>query len=138
MEQHGIMKNGSSAPKKENKKEDEEAKRQIVLSICLGLDILLVAFSFALVLLFAMNIPESEDLEEMPSTGEAVKNIYKVMLLGLFVTGFAWIASMFTLVYTITMVFGNKCTWPCCPWLATQIKKELLSSPIISNDNCNV
>ena len=115
----------------ENKMDGQQKKQPILLSFALIMDFLIIGFSVALILLMALNMPkqdQTESLENIKFTGGTIQHITDVMFLSLFATFFAWITSMFGGIYSMTILFGKKYNWPCCPQLKNQIQKELLGS----------
>ena len=115
----------------ENKLDGQQKKQPILLSFALIMDFLIIVFSVALIFLMSLNMPKqdlTESLEKMKFTGGTVQHITHVMVLSLFATFFAWITSMFGGIYSMTILFGKKYNWPCCPQLKNQIQKELLGS----------
>ena len=128
----------SGIEKEDNMNDEKEGKRPIVLSLCLMIDILVVGTSFALLLFLAMNMPSEEKteiLEKNNSSRMIIASLRDAKILSLCATFFTWITSMFAGIFTITILFGNKFNLPCCPWMKTQIKSELLDSPPIDKDN---
>ena len=110
----------------------QQKKQPILLSFALIMDFLIIGFSVALILLMALNMPkqdQTESFEDIKFTGGTIQHITDVMVLSLFATFFAWITSMFRAIYSMTILFGKKYNWPCCPQLKNQIQKELLGSP---------
>ena len=120
----------------ETEKNVQQGKNPIMLSLCLMTDILIVGLSFSLLLLLGLNMPEFDQKEDIPipSTGETISLLNNLMVLSLFATFFTWTISMFAVIYSITILFGSKYNWPCCPWLKNKIKDELLGSPIDEKD----
>ena len=123
----------SAGIEKDDKKNEKEDRKPIVLSLCLMIDILLVGTSFALLLFLAMNMPSEEKteiLEKNNSSRMIIASLRDAKVLSLAATFFTWMTSMFAGIYTITVLFGIKFNWPCCPWIKTQLKSELLDSPM--------
>ena len=125
----------------ENKMDRQQKKQPILLSFALFMDFLIIGFSVALILLMALNIPtqdQTESFENIKFTGGTIQHITDVMVLSLFATFFTWISSMFGGIYSMTILFGKKYNWPCCPQLKNQMQKELLGSPFEDGKNKNV
>ena len=119
----------------------KQKKQPILLSIALIIDFLIIGFSVALILLMALNLPkqdQTDSFEDIKFTGGTIQHITDVMVLSLFVTFFVWITSIFDGIYSMTILFGKKYNWPCCPLLKNQIQKELLGSPFEDGKNKNV
>ena len=133
-----------------NKMDGQQEKQPILLSFCLIMNFLIIGFSAALILLMALNMPkrdQPEGFEKIKFTGApdslvaliaTIQLIADVMAFGLFTTFFAWITSMFCGIYSMTLFFGEKYNWPCCPQLKNLIQRELLGSPIKDGKNKNI
>ena len=120
-----------SRPNEDAKKSGQQGKRPIVLSLCLVTDILIVGFSFGMLLLIALNMPYPKDqmVEGLSATESTMKLLSDVMVLSLFATLVIWISSMFAGIVSITILFGKKYNWPCCPGLKSKITSELQVGP---------
>ena len=115
----------------------EQGKQHQPMLISLGLltDVLISQLCLGLILLLALNMSinceQMEVFERFPFIGSIFAKYFAgVMVLGLFTSVFIWITAMFGGIYTITILFGNKSNWTCCPGLNKTIKRELLGSPI--------
>ena len=117
-----------SRPINETEKDVQQGEKPIMLSLCLMTDILVVCLSFSLLLLLGINMPELDQTEDfpIPSAEKTLSLLNDVMVLSLFATFFAMATSMFAVIYSITILFGNKYNWPCCPGLKNMIRNELL------------
>ena len=136
----------------ENKKDGQQENKPILLSFALITDFLIIGFSVALILLMTLNMPkldqtdsfEKPDLRRMFGVDTFVQQTLKIfekiefmikqiadaMAFGLFSTFFVWITSMFCGLYSMTIFFGKKYNWPCCPQMKDQIQRELFGFPI--------
>ena len=139
----------------ETKKDGQHENKPILLSFALITDFLIIGFSVALILLMALNMPkrdETESSEKMKFTGGTNKQIAEfyeelvlfrrqitdAMALSLFSTFLAWITSMFGGIYSMTILFGKKYNWPCCPQLKDQIQRELFGFLIEDEKKKNI
>lgn len=120
-----------SRPQTETQKNVQQGK-PILLSLCLMTDILIMGLSFSLLLLLGINMPEFDQTEDftIPSAEKTLSLLNNAMVLSLFATFFTMATSMFAVIHSITILFGSKYNWPCCPGLKNMIKNELLGSPI--------
>ena len=138
-----------------NKMDGQQEKQPILLSFGLIMDFLIIGFSVALILLMALNMPkrdETESSEKMKFTGGTNKQIAEfyeelvlfrrqiadAMALSLSSTFLAWITSMFGGIYSMTILFGKKYNWPCCPQLKDQIQRELFGFLIEDEKKKNI
>ena len=131
----------------ENKKDGQQENKPILLSFALITDFLIIGFSVALILLMTLNMPKLDQTdrfekiassEKMKFTGATIKQIADAMAFGLFSTFFVWITSMFCGLYSMTIFFGKKYNWPCCPQMKDQIQRELFGFPIEDEKNKNI
>ena len=116
-----------SRPNEDAKKSGQQGKRPIVLSLCLVTDILIAGFSFGMLLLILLNMPKKVLL--LSATESTMKLLSDVMVLSLFASLVIWISSMFAGIVSITILFGKKYNWPCCPGLKSKITSELQVGP---------
>ena len=118
-----------SRPQIETQKNVQQGKKPILLSLCLMTDILIMGLSFSLLLLLGINMPELDETEDfpIPSAEKTLPN--ELTVLSLYATFFTMTTSMFAVIYSITILFGSKYNWPCCPGLKNVIKNELLGPP---------
>lgn len=119
----------SSRTTNEAKKNVQQGKNPILLSLCLMMDILILGLSFSwlLLLLIGLNMPKFDQIELNPSIGKTMRNLDDLMVLCLYTTFFTLTTSMFAVIYSF-IVLGIKYNWPCCRWLKNKIKEELLGS----------
>ena len=131
----------------ENKKDGQQENKPILLSFALITDFLIIGFSVALILLMTLNMPKLDQTdrfekiassEKMKFTVATIKQIADAMAFGLFSTFFVWITSMFGGLYSMTIFFGKKYNWPCCPQMKDQIQRELFGFPIEDKKNKNI
>ena len=120
-----------SRPNEDAKKNGQQGNRPIVTTLCLMTDILTAGFSFGLLLLIALNMDGSDQMVGggLAATEKLMKLLSNVMVLSIFATLVIWISSMFAGIFSITILFGKKYNWPCCPGLKSKITSELQVGP---------